>query len=1358
MKRLLLLLFLLLGIGPVWVMAQSEIVGYDLLLKHQSVRLTPLALPLPQVSEAELVEGHYYRIIQFEELPDQALHQELRDAGVKLLSYLPHLAYFARIPVHLPANLWLEWPIRSIASMAPQWKMAPELSAMGIDQAQAGTVDINLRYFAPITSTYVRQALEQRGYQIELMAKHSPLLRLRVAYTALEKLSQLPFVSYLEKYNDDFEPEHRDGRVLHRNNLLDSPNLLGPHYDGSGIATLVRDDGNIGPHIDFQGRLFQLDGVPEGGDHGDRVGGILAGAGNLDPYHRGCAAGAELYVLPYTSDFMDQTMDLHLEQDVVITNSSYGNGCNGGYTLISQIVDEQMYQNPSLVHVFSAGNSGGTNCGFGAGNNWGNITGGHKQGKNVIATGNLTARGDLYISSSRGPASDGRIKPDLCAHGHGQRSTTPNHQYSNFSGTSAAAPGIAGSMAQLYQAYRELNAGATAPAALIKALLLNTSNDLSTPGPDFRTGWGQVNAYRALRGLEEQRYASDSIDLAQKNIHTIDIPAGTKQVKVMLYWADPAANPQVQQSLVNDLDLQIIAPDNSEHLPWILDHFPDPTRLNAPAIRGIDRINNMEQITFDDPATGVYEIQVTGTVIPLGKVAYYWTYEIIEEEIMITYPNGGESWEPGSIVPIHWDAPPTDQDFTIAYSEDNGGNWKDIESAGPTTRQVQWSVPEDLLSGKALIRVSHNSWSDQSDTTFSIAPRPEPRLLSACLTEMRIEWPAIPEAVEYEIYRLGNRFMEKVATTVDNTWGITYADLSDGVDIWLAVRAIGSDWQSERSIAVNNPSGDFFDCPFQDDLAINFIQNPNQSTIQACGTLTEDLIINLRNNGSKDQTNFDLHYQVDDEPVVVERYTSTIAAGETAFITFNQRLNIDQPGPHQIETWVSIPGDENPFNNQTASSFHLNLLGATQSPDVNESFAQIPPPGWLLENPDSLRTWESYSTIGPSGQQATVLRLPHFGYTSFRAIDRLVSIPIDLSNSITSALSFNWAYAPRGAANQADSFRIELHTDCGNTFLTSIFGAAGSRLATHPISETAWEPQGAEDWQQQTIDLTAFKGQEIVIKLVTRNYRGNHFYLSDFSLYESTAIPEAQISSRQDKACIEEAITFSSSSTGIGIEAYRWDFGPNATPATADGKGPWDIVFNTTDTQRVQLWLNNPHGEDSVVLEVPVVNPPLPDFNVDQDGATITIVNQSTEGTSYLWDFGDGKSSTVENPVHSYELEGTFDIQLTVYSDYCSPVSQSKQIDISLSSSTRDQVDQFAVQVYPNPNSGSFQIQIADFTQRQLTCQLYDVVGKKMWEEQFLTKAGRSNYPITLNDLHPGLYFLQIKDQEKSSAIRVLVQ
>ena len=102
---------------------------------------------------------------------------------------------------------------------------------------------------------------------------------------------------------------------------------------------------------------------------------------------------------------------------VIITSKSYSNGCNAGYTSLAKDLDEQINLYPSLIHVFSAGNDGNSDCNYGAGSGWGNVTGGHKQAKNVIATANLTEVGGLASSSSRGPAADGRIKPDIGAKG-----------------------------------------------------------------------------------------------------------------------------------------------------------------------------------------------------------------------------------------------------------------------------------------------------------------------------------------------------------------------------------------------------------------------------------------------------------------------------------------------------------------------------------------------------------------------------------------------------------------------------------------------------------------------------------------------------------------------------------------------------------------------------------------------------------------------------------------------------------------------------------------------------------------------------------------------------------------------------
>ena len=337
--------------------------------------------------------------------------------------------------------------------------------------------------------------------------------------TQVSDIARKSWVRYVEIIDEPGKPESTEGRTIQKSNLINNSLSNGLRYDGAGVKLLVRDDGLVGPHVDYAGRLFNLT-TDATGTHGDGVAGVMGGAGNIDPTVEGGSSGADIYVINYQSTFQDNTLSLHQNDDIMITNSSYSNGCNAGYTSTTQRVDQQIFDNPTLMHVFSAGNSNNNDCGYGAGNQWGNITGGHKVGKNVIAVANLFNTGNLVSSSSRGPAHDGRIKPDMAAHGQGQRSTNPNNQYQSFGGTSAAAPSLAGNLGQLIEVYRGMHGGTSPKSSLLKAAAMNSATDLGNAGPDFRYGYGLMHTGRAYDVIANNQYLFSTISQGGSNNHT----------------------------------------------------------------------------------------------------------------------------------------------------------------------------------------------------------------------------------------------------------------------------------------------------------------------------------------------------------------------------------------------------------------------------------------------------------------------------------------------------------------------------------------------------------------------------------------------------------------------------------------------------------------------------------------------------------------------------------------------------------------------------------------------------------------------------------------------------------------------
>lgn len=756
-----------------------------------------------QMPESARLDNGYLGWVQFYATPSQQVQDLFKQNNLQLLEYIPQRTYLFYFPENTSVTFLRNNGVRTIVPVNGRAKLSAALKSGDYNYwaMDGDNILVTLQFHKNVTDTYAINQLAQQQIIVKENFKGQNMLDLSIPNNCLEALSELSFVKWVDLVVAPAVPDDTRGRSLHRANSLDTQTGAGRNYTGEGIGVMVRDDGRVGPHIDFQGRLTNLTNVANQ-SHGDGVAGIMTGAGNLLPSNRGMAAGSDVYVVNYASNFLDgSTVNLINDGSVQITNSSYSNGCNDGYTSITQTVDQQILDTPSLLHVFSAGNSNNNNCGYGAGSQWGNITGGHKQGKNVIATANVYFDGSLVNSSSRGPAHDGRIKPDITANGQNQISTNENNTYQTFGGTSGAAPGIAGISAQLYQAYGDLNGGDFPPSALIKATLLNTANEAGNIGPDYKFGWGIVNALQAVKLIEDGHYLSDEISQGNTNTHTINVPAGTTQVRFMVYWSDVAASPGADPALVNDLDLLVTDPSSNVLEPWILDPTPDPITLNDPATNGPDHLNNVEQVLINDPAAGNYDIDITGFNVPIGPQEYYIVYEIISDHVAMTYPNGGEHFQPNLAETLHWDEVNTTDDFVLDYSIDNGNTWNNIATVPNDTHFYNWTVPNEV-GGNTLIRVTSGAFQDVSDDTFNIARTSVTvNVIEVCEDTAYFEWSAIADAESYDFYLLGEKYMEVIATSNTNSITIPIADPND--EMWYAVSAKNDTegWEGERTRA-----------------------------------------------------------------------------------------------------------------------------------------------------------------------------------------------------------------------------------------------------------------------------------------------------------------------------------------------------------------------------------------------------------------------------------------------------------------------------------------------------------------------------------------------------------------------------
>lgn len=1062
------------------------------------------------LEENQRIGNGYYTWVQFYETPTQQIQDSFKNQGIEILEFIGSKTYLTYIPNTITTIYLQSSGVRAIDTVSGSSKLSEDLR-LGIigDWAQQGDeILVTLQYHKRVTSDFVIQDLASKQISVAQLYQGSNNIDLVIPSNCLEDLSSLAYVKYVEVIAPPAVKEDTPARSLHRASGLDTQTGAGRNYTGAGIGVLVRDDGIVGPHIDFQGRIDNSLTSGSGQTHGDGVSGILAGAGNLNPNNRGMAAGSDLHVVSYVPNFLDNaTTSLINDGSVQITNSSYGDGCNGGYTTIARTVDQQTKDTPSLLHVFSTGNSGGTNCGYGAGNAWGTITGGHKQGKNVIATANVFFDGSLAGSSSRGPATDGRIKPDITANGQNQRSTDENNGYLTFGGTSGASPGIAGIAAQLYEVYGNSNGGELPQSALIKATLLNTANDAGNVGPDFRYGWGIVNGLRAGMLIEDERFLSDNATQGSTNSHTINVPDGTTQVRFMLYWSDEPATPGANTALVNDLDLVVNTPSSEELLPWILDPTPNAANLNTPATTGADHLNNMEQVLINNPAAGNYTIDVSGFNVPIGPQEYFIVYEIIENELTVTYPNDGESLVPGTNEVIHWDAVNTTESFAVEYSVDGGNSYTSIATVPANQDFFIWNVPVDI-SGQAKVRVTSGSFTDESDGTFAIAEQVTGITLdAACPTELLLSWNPVDNANSYSVYLLGDQFMELAATSDTNSISVPIDTVL--AEYWYAVTASNTDegWTSERTIAQFFEGG-LFNCVLDDDLSVTDILSEGGDFSAACGDVDGIVTAAITNNGTVEAADFMMSYQLAGQDSVEEPYTGApIAVGETVEFSFVTPLTTDQSGFFDLDVVVLLNGDE--FVDNDVFTKELFIQADAVATPVTEDFqsGSFPPESWTVVNEgDDNVTWAEITNIIGLDGLSTVSWMNNFNYNGQGALD-ILETPIYDLNLANATLSFDIAKA-QFSDTRSDGLRVEISADCGETY-TTLLEQSGTELSTLPDFVTFnWGPSNSSQWRTEQIDISSFVGQSVIIRFVNISGNGNNTFIDNIRVEDLLSVSD----------------------------------------------------------------------------------------------------------------------------------------------------------------------------------------------------------------------------------------------------------
>ena len=1128
--------------------------------------------------DATIFDNQRWCYLRFSEVPSDQQKAELESAGVNLYQYQPDLEWFASMPTNLDTKVLKGAGV--VKAFVKPWRQkidhripadkVPAYAEVG-GKIEATIVVASTDDYAEMTTT-----LEQGG--VTVISTFEPLgfLKVSASQTALITTAKQAFVIYVELPEPPAELEIEDEISMTRGAYVNG------YYNGNGITgdgiTIAVNEGGIVDTIWDPSFKNRIDRSLESGTvsgHKTGVSWRMASAGNINPVLRGHAFGATL--MSGGINFTNAA-----QANVNIVNNSFGYGCipaGPTYNSGAATNDFLVRSYNRFMITYSCGNMGASSCAnYGAGPGWGNITGLVKSGKNIFAVGAMNPDDQLTGFSSRGPAMDGRILPDITATGPG--------------GTSHASPNLAGVNAMLTEAYRNVNSNQWPNSGLIKGIILNSADDIENPGPDFKTGFGRINARRALEVIDNSQFVLNSVANGAVTNNTIAVPAGVSRVKISIYWNDREATPGITgKTLVNDLDLRVQDPNGTWTQPWILNPFPDPDSLNLVAFHGTDTLNNVELVTIDNPTSGNYTVEVSGTLVPFGPQFYHVIYSFVYDSITVIYPHGGEGLVPGENRRIRWDAFDTGQTFDIEFSNDSGMTWQPVVSGlASDIRSYNWTIPNSI-SGNCLVKVKTNTQEDISQSRFTIvAPPANLNLAWRCADSALIAWDSVPGALGYRVTRLGNKYMD-FETYSSDPYTMIY-NLSSSDKEWVSVQTILPDsGTSRRAIAIEIAPGDF-NC-IGADVSLAEIVSPSGGYFPSCLTNDSlDLKLKLKNTGTASLTFLPIAYQINGGTIAYDTLQSPLNSAAEVVFTIPSAI-LFQTGTNTLTVWTNYPGDANSANDTLQVTVEGYVSSTATFPYVQDfdNFINCSTAwgcasitcnlslGWYnLPNqiPGDSIDWRTNDGgtgsggTGPSADHTTgngkYLYLEGSGNSGSGCQNKeahLHSPCFDLTGTNQPTVSY-WYHAFGGAIG---SLHLDVLAD-GQWYLNigpSVVGAQGNQ------------------WLQGTADLSAFSGQKVVVRL--RGFTGGG-WASDLAVDDInlTTLPLANFETSLDTFCLGQPVPLQNLTT-YG-NSYNWSVVQNTfTYSVGNGTSTNPTILpNDTGWYDVQLIATNASGNDTLLI------------------------------------------------------------------------------------------------------------------------------------------------------------------------------
>ncbi len=616
--------------------------------------------------------GTRLHVVQFHTQVLPTYRDTLAAVGVEILHFLPANALLVRADADRIAAA------RALACV--RWA-GPLQNAFKLDAETRGFVggngparELNLVLAAKNDRAALAARIAAVGGEVTQLAEASTMLCASVTPAQLVALLSGDLVVWADPVTEagtDMDNARIQGGAAYVETLAG--------YAGQGVLAEIT-EGLEQTHPDLVGRVVvRADGRQA---HGHCTAGIVGGAGAGNVAARGMMPQCTIIENSYFANAAVHAANILGSVDPTSptrsmqATASWGADLTTVYTSISQAVDDALFV-ADFVRTQSMSNAGGSpvpqNCRPEA---WPKNTisvGGVRHGNNANpADDNWNAAGSTSAASI-GPASDGRLKPEICAYYNSvltsdltgpfaswntnQGGYTSTNYYSSFSGTSSATPIVSGHVGIIQQMFTDGLFGNPLPLpatpanrwlnkphmATVKALLCNTAAQYTFSGTSHdltRThqGWG----FPSLQRLYDHRNRIvvldeyDTLQVGQTRSYLVWVAPGTPEFRATMVYTDPAAVPLAGVHLVNDVDLKVTRLADGTF--WWGNRGLAANMFSTSGGSANNR-DNLEAVYLQNPSAGLYSVDVTAASV--AQDAKVETPQVDLDFALAMHPVGG---------------------------------------------------------------------------------------------------------------------------------------------------------------------------------------------------------------------------------------------------------------------------------------------------------------------------------------------------------------------------------------------------------------------------------------------------------------------------------------------------------------------------------------------------------------------------------------------------------------------------------------------------------------------------------------------------------------------------------------------